>query len=154
MATMRSHKTWLLVSALTIGAFGPVFALGAASITSEAARWTLDVLAWPVDGVEQYDDATTRFLSALTGGFLLGWGVMVLCLRSWVYDLAPEGVRRSLLVGALAWFVLDSAGSLASGTPSNVLVNVVVLVLVVGPMWLPARDVQSGTSRTLTPIAS
>lgn len=146
MSTTRAHKTWLLVSALTIGVFGPVFALGSAGSTSEAARWTLDVLAWPVDGAQRYDDGTTRFLSALTGGFLLGWGVMVLCLRSWVFDLAPEGVRRSLLVGALAWFVLDSAGSLAAGAPSNALFNLLVLLLVVGPMWLPARDAADSTA--------
>jgi hypothetical protein len=64
---------------------------------------------------------------------------MVLCLRAWVYDAAPEGVRRSLLTGALAWFVLDSAGSIASGNASNALFNVIVLLLVVGPMWVPAK---------------
>ena len=135
MASTRVHKNWLLVSAVLIGVFGPVFALGSLGATAEPARLTLDILAWPVDGAQDYSAGTTRFLSALTGGFLLGWGVMVLCLRSWVYDLAPEGVRRSLVVGAMAWFVLDSLGSLASGNASNAVFNVVVLLLVVGPMW-------------------
>ncbi|MFC5381976.1 hypothetical protein [Aquipuribacter nitratireducens] len=140
MRTYGAHRAWLLVSAVLIGGFGPVFALGATESTAAAARWTLDLLDWPVDGAASYDAATTRFLSALTGGFLLGWGVMVLCLRQWVFDVAPEGVRRSLVVGASSWFVLDSAGSLAAGAASNVLFNVAVLLLVVGPMWLPARD--------------
>lgn len=134
----RAHRRWLLVSAVVIGGFGPVFALGSSAPASGAAAWTLDVLAWPPDGGQDYRDPTTRFLSALTGGFLLGWGVMVLCLRAWVHDTAPEGVRRSLLVGALAWCALDSAGSLAAGQPSNAAFNVLVLLLVVGPMWRPA----------------
>jgi hypothetical protein len=107
--------------------------------TSELARLTLDLLSWPLDNVQTFIDPTTRFLSALTGGFLFGWGIMVLGLRAWVYDAAPEGVRRSLLTGALAWFVLDSAGSIASGNASNALFNVIVLLLVVGPMWVPAK---------------
>jgi hypothetical protein len=140
MRSHRAHRTWLVVSAIVIGAFGPVFALGAHPSTSGAAAWTLDLLSWPLDGAQDHAAATTRFLSALTGGFLLGWGVMVLCLRLWVYDLAPEGVRRALVASALAWFALDSAGSLASGNPSNALFNVLVLLAVVGPLWLPALD--------------
>ena len=34
-----------------------------------------------------------RFLSALTGGFLFGWGILIACLRQWVYDLAPDPTR-------------------------------------------------------------
>jgi hypothetical protein len=86
-----------------------------------------------------YDNPTARFLTALTGGFLLGWGVMVLGLRHWVYDLAPDGVRKAVVAGMCSWFVLDSAGSIASGNPVNVLYNVVVLLMGVGPMWKPQR---------------
>ncbi|MCA9835665.1 MAG: hypothetical protein KC422_02075 [Trueperaceae bacterium] len=136
----KIHKFWLLISAILIGIFGPIFALGTVLSTSELARWTLDLLSWPVDGQQTYSDPTTRFLSALTGGFLFGWGVMVWCLRQWVYDIAAEGVRRSLLMGVLAWFFLDSAGSIASGNPSNAFFNIIILILVVGPMWRPAKD--------------
>ena len=76
----------------------------------------------------------------LTGGFLLGWGVMICCLSEWIHPLAPEPVRRTVLASVLAWFCLDSAGSIASGNPSNAAFNVVVLLLAVGPMWRPARD--------------
>ena len=79
-----------------------------------------------------------RFLSALTGGFLFGWGVLILCLRQWVYDVAPEPTRRAVVAGLLAWCVLDSAGSIAAGVPSNAAFNVLVLVLAVGPLWRPA----------------
>ncbi len=128
------------MTAVVIAAFGPVFFLGTMESTSEPARLTLDLLSWPLDQAQTYDDDTLRFLSALTGGFLLGWGVMILCLRAWAYDAAPDGVRKSVVVGVLAWFVLDSAGSIASGNPSNALFNVVVLLLAVGPLWWPARS--------------
>jgi len=134
------HKFWLKIAAIIVGSFGPVFFLGTMAATSEPARWTLDILSWPLDGAQSFEAPTTMFLSALTGGFLFGWGVMIWCLSIWVYDAAPEGVRKSVLTGLLAWFILDSAGSIASGNVSNAFFNVLVLLAAVGPLWRPARD--------------
>ena len=138
--TRESHKSWLKITAVVVGSFGPVFFLGAMVPTLEPARLTMDLLSWPVDGATTFASPDTRFLSAVTGGFLLGWGVMIWCLQAWVYDAAPEGVRRAVLTGLLAWFGLDSLGSIASGNASNALFNVAVLLLAVGPLWRPARD--------------
>lgn len=133
------HKLWLKVTAVVVGSFGPVFFLGTMPSTAEPARLTLDLLSWPVDGATTYAHGDTRFLSALTGGFLLGWGVTIWCLAVWVYDAAPEGVRKSVLLGIIAWFIADSSGSVASGNPSNVLFNILVLLVAVGPLWKRAR---------------
>ncbi len=133
------HKFWLKITAIIVGSFGPVFFFGTMVPTSEPARLTLDLLSWPVDGMQTYTSATTQFLSALTGGFLFGWGVMIWCLSAWVYDDAPEAVRRTVLIGLIAWCGLDSAGSIASGNVANVLFNIIVLLAAVGPLWRPAK---------------
>ena len=101
MMTQKIHKFWLKITAIVVGSFGPIFFLGTMPATSEPARWTLDLLSLPMDGIQNYDAATTRFLSALTGGFLLGWGVMIWCLSAWVYDKAPEAVRKTVVSGVL-----------------------------------------------------
>jgi len=134
------HRFWMKITAIIIGSFGPVFFLGAMAPTSAPARFTLDLLGWRLSHPTNYDAIDTRFLSALTGGFLLGWGVMIWCLSSWVYPMAPDPVRRTVVASLLAWFCLDSAGSIASGAPSNAAFNVVVLLLAMGPLWRPARD--------------
>jgi hypothetical protein len=141
--SQKFHKFWLKVTAWVVGSFGPVFFLGTMAATSEPARFTLDLLSWPIDGHTSYASPDTRFLSALTGGFLLGWGVMIWFLSVWVYDHAPEPVRKTVLVGVLAWFFLDSAGSIASGNASNAVFNVLVLLLAVGPLWFPANPQKS-----------
>ena len=133
------HKFWLKITAIVVGSFGPVFFLGTMAPTLEPARLTLDILSWPLDGATTFASPDTRFLSAVTGGFLLGWGVMIWCLSSWVYDSAPEAVRRTVVTGLLAWFFLDSAGSIASGNASNAIFNIPVLLLAVGPLWRPAK---------------
>ncbi len=140
MTSRSFHKFWLKITAIVIASFGPVFFLGTFEALSEPARWTMDLLSFPVDGAQSWDDPTTRFLGALTGGFLLGWGVMIWVLSGAAHDAAPEAVRRAVLTGLLAWFVLDSAGSITSGNGSNALFNIAVLLLAVGPMWRPARE--------------
>lgn len=140
----RLHKTWLKITAVGIAAFGPVFFLGTMAPTEEIARWSLDLLSWPVDGAQNFDAPTTRFVLALTGGFLFGWGVTVWCLSGRPYDVAPEAIRRAVLTGLLAWFCLDSIGSVTSGHASNAGFNVLVLLILVGPLWVPAREGNAG----------
>jgi hypothetical protein len=140
MMTHKFHKLWLKITAIVVGAFGPIFFLGSMLSTSEPARWTLDLLSLPIDNVQNYNEPTTRFLSALTGGFLLGWGIMIWFLSSWVYDKAPEQVRKAVMAGLLSWFVLDSTGSIASGNASNAAINVLVLLIAAGPLWRPVKS--------------
>ncbi|MFK7963377.1 MAG: hypothetical protein AB8C46_05355 [Burkholderiaceae bacterium] len=134
------HQFWLKVTAVVVGSFAPVFFLGTIASSAEPARLTLDMLSWPIDGAQSFQDQTTRFLSALTGGFLMGWGVLIWCLSGAAYEAAPEAVRKSVVTGLLAWFVLDSAGSAASGNASNVLFNIAVLLIAVGPLWRKASE--------------
>lgn len=138
--TRRHHALWLRITAILIGVFGPVFSLGSMESTQEPARLSLDILAWPIDGVPTYASPDTRFLSALTGGFLLGWGVLIWCLATRVHRHAPDAVRRAVVTGLCSWFVLDSAGSIASGNPSNAGFNVLVLLILVGPLWVSAKE--------------
>lgn len=139
MATQAQHKAWLKVAAGVVGVGAPVLFLGTMTATAEPARFVMDLLAWPLDGATTWASHDVRFLSALSGGFLLGWAMMIWGLATKLHDVAPEAVRQVFLTSALAWFVLDSAGSIASGTASNALFNVPFLLTVVGPMWRPAK---------------
>jgi len=135
------HKFWIRwITALIVAGFGPVFFLGTLPATDELPRFALDLLSWPVDGAQTYEGSSMRFLSALTGGFLFGWGVLIWQLSGTLYDLASELVRKAILSGLVAWFVLDSAGSWLSGHAPNVFFNVLVLLIAAGPLWRPAME--------------
>lgn len=146
--THSFHKFWLKITAIIVGSFGPVFFLGSMQATAEPARFTLDLISWPLDGAQTWNDPTIALLSALAGGFLMGWGVLIWCLSQWVYDLAPEGVRKSVVFGILAWFVFDTAGSIASGNPANAFFNTLILLAAVGPLWRPAQLKTAESSQT------
>lgn len=140
MTSRKTHKLYLKISAVLVMLYGPIFFLGTFDATVEPIRFSADFLAWPVDGAQTYDHPDTRFVGALAGGFLLGWGVLIWRLSGEIYDAAPEAVRRAVVSGFIAWFVLDSAGSITSGHASNALFNVIILILFIGPLWRPANN--------------
>ena len=135
--THEFQKSWLKITAFIVGSFGPVFFLGAMESTAEPARWTLDLLSWPLDGGQTFTDPTTRFLSALAGGFLLGWGVLIWFLSGEIYEAAPTAIRKAVLVSLVSWFLLDTAGSILSGNASNAFFNLLLLTVATGPLWRP-----------------
>ena len=140
------HKLWLKVTAVTIVAFAPVFFLGSMHATSDAPRIVLSLLSL---NAHSFDAITTRFVSAMAGGFLFGWGVMVWCLQAYVYDACPEGVRRSIVNGVLSWYILDSVSSVLSGNPVNVFPNTLFLLLAIGPLWKPATHTDGAAIQPL-----
>ncbi len=136
----KFHKNYLKVTAFIVGSFGPVFFLSSMLWSAEPARLTLDLLAWPVDGIQTFREPSTRFLSALTGGFLSGWGITIWFLSAKVYNKAPDETRLVILYGVMAWFIIDSSGSVASGNASNVLFNVFFFCIGTWPLWFKAND--------------
>lgn len=139
MQTLAFHKLYLKISAVLVMLFGPIFFLGTFEAFLEPIRLSADVLVWPIDGQQTYDHPDTIFLGALTGGFLFGWGMLIWRLSGDAFDAAPEPIRKAVVTGFVAWFLLDSAGSLTSGNPSNVVFNIFILLAFVGPLWRPAR---------------
>ena len=138
MNSPAAHRFWLFLSGATIFAFGLLGFLGTMPATNAPLRWGMDLLSFPLDGWPGWTSPETWFLSALAGGFLAGWGATIFAAGLWLYPAAPEPARRMVLTGLLAWFVVDSAGSIASGNWQNAIWNIAVLVFLVGPLWRPA----------------
>ena len=134
------RKKWLKFAATVVGLFGVMFFFGSMTATSEPVRCILDLVSWPLDGNHSLTDPTARFVSALSGGVLVGWGAMILVLSGDLYDARPEGVRKAILFSALAWYLVDSAGSITSGNATNAIFNILLLLLVVGPFWTASRN--------------
>ena len=140
------QKLWLKVSAFIIFLAAPVFFLASMEASSGLARYSLQLVSFRT---HSFDANTTRFLSALAGGYLLGWSITVWCLQELVYDKCPDGVRRSVIYGTFAWYLLDSLGSALSGNPVNVLFNTAFLLLIVAPLRNCVTQVDGTVSQPL-----
>lgn len=96
------HKFWLKVTAIVIVSFGPLFFRATIDGLTEPVRFTMNLISWPLDGATTFTHPDVRFVSAFTAGLLVRWGAMIRLLSAWVYDFAPDPVRRTVVWGALA----------------------------------------------------
>ena len=122
-----------LAAGVTMAA-GLGLALAAIPALNLPVRLLGDVLIWPLDGGETLAAPETRLGFAISGGLMLGWGLMIWQLAGEPLARAPEAIRGSIRASVLAWFMLDSAGSVAAEAALNVVGNLVFLALFLWPM--------------------
>ena len=137
--TNRTHKFWLKITAVLIILYAILFFLGTLKQTDKVIEFVLDVSSYPIDGLQNYETNSTVFLSALLGGILFGWGILIWFLSLKIYDIAPEQTRKIVLISLISWFLIDSVGSILSKNPNNAIANVFLLFVLVGPLWKPAK---------------
>ncbi|MCB1315251.1 MAG: hypothetical protein KDK27_04810 [Leptospiraceae bacterium] len=134
MQSDRIYIAWLQ-SACVITILVGLMAAAASHPLGEAP-WLLlfDLLAWPLDGHPAAFPFTARAINAVLGGVMVGWACMMLLLVSGPLQKGDASIRRMMLIGLIAWFVVDSAGSFAAGIPGNVVLNVIFLLLFLPPL--------------------
>lgn len=133
---MTTAKPAILLKAASavVVAFGGVIAMAAWPPAAGIAAFFADLLFWPLDGAQSLEQPAARLLSAISGGLLVGWGVMLwqIAARIWPRDrqLAASLIRSSLW----AWFVIDSTASTIAGAPLNVIFNALFLAAFLLPL--------------------
>ena len=120
-------------SALIIG-FGVVVAMAAYPPTAGITRFLLDLIKWPLDGAQDISSPEIRFLCAVSGGVMVGWGVLLWLVVTRLYPKEPALVRTMILASIGIWFVVDSTASILAGASLNALLNIAFLVLFVLPV--------------------
>ncbi len=128
---------WLKAATLMLVIIGGIaLALGAFPPLSGAARLFADLVFWPVDGAQTIAAPETRLFAAIGGGAFVGMGLMIwlLVTQGFARGLDPAFARRTIMAGILGWFVTDSLGSIAAGSPGNALLNVPLMLAFVLPL--------------------
>lgn len=133
--SFETTQTWLKVASAIVIGFGLVIAISALPAASGPMRFMLDAVFWPVDGAPAGQSHEIRLLSAISGGIMTGWGVLLWQLASRLLPREPELARNLILTSIITWFVIDSAGSIAAGVSLNALLNVGFLAMFVAPLW-------------------
>lgn len=131
---MTSEQKGLRFAAGVTVVTGLALALAAVPALNLPVRLLTDLLVWPVDGTETLAAPETRLGMAISGGVLVGWGLMIWHLAGEPLARMPGEVRAIIRTSLLTWFVVDSAGSVAAGATLNVLPNLVFLALFLIPM--------------------
>ncbi|MDJ0908089.1 MAG: hypothetical protein QNI99_02780 [Woeseiaceae bacterium] len=139
---MKQETTvlWLKAgSALTVF-FGVLIALASIPAANAPVEILADLIFFPVDGAQNVGAPETRLMNAIGGGVMTGWGIMIWMLATRLYPREPALAKQLIVTSVVAWFVVDSAGSLMSGAPLNALFNVSFLLIFCVPLWLAGRQ--------------
>lgn len=125
-------------AAITIG-FGLLIAAAALPAAQGPTTFLLDLIYFPVDGAQTLTGDGIRVLSAVAGGVMVGWGVLLWMISVDLYPADPVRGRKLILASIGTWFVVDSTMSVLAGAPLNALFNVSFLVLFFVPVWKPVQ---------------
>ena len=130
----RSSITWLRVGSLITVATGLMAAAASSSSGEGPWRALFDLLTWPPDGEPARFAPETSAVNAVTGGVMVGWGLLMHAIAGGPFARGDTTLATPMLRAVVAWFVVDSTGSLLAGVPGNVVLNGAFVVLLALPL--------------------
>ncbi len=99
----------------------------------------LDIAHFPIDGAQSVSGDSLALLSAISGGLLSGMGTAIWLVAHHLYPRDPALAGRIIILSLAAWYLPDSAGSLAAGAWFNLIMNTGFLALFLTPLVLAGR---------------
>lgn len=138
MSRTALARTLRAVSSLYL-LVGLVWATAAWAAVDAPGRLLFDLLDWPLDGVPAELGRSARWASAVGAGLLVGLSLVMSLVVAPELERGNRTVARGTVIALLGWFVVDGAGSIASGVTSNALFNVPFLLGWLVPVLLLAR---------------
>lgn len=142
--SLQASTTALKIAADILIIFGLMFFLALFTPLSGAVNALLNLALLTFDGSVNILAAETRLLMAISGGICVGWGAMIYMITTQVYASNPEVGGRIILVSSVAWFLVDSIGSVIAGAAFNAVLNIGFLIMFVAPVLLyrPQKSAQ------------
>ena len=138
----HARKTLILkISSEILIGFGLLMFLSLWTPLSHVMSWFLDLAILPAfDGAQSFAATETRLLIAICGGICVGWGVMYYLIVAHVFEDNPKLGRKLILTPIIAWFCVDSLGSVLAGAPFNAVLNLSFLFMFAVPVLWPSRE--------------
>ena len=124
---------WLKFAAAITVATGLVIAVAAIPALA-APTEMLVALVVPGADVDTLGTPIARTLAAVSGGVLVGWGILLWMIADSVLGTNPGLASRLVVASIVSWFAVDSAMSIAAGAWPNVILNCGFLLLFLPPV--------------------
>lgn len=121
-------NAWMQAWCWLVIVFGIVLATAVSPATDAPVRLAMGIIGGaPI----RFDDSNLRFAFSLMGALSIGWGLTVLAVARAGAGAMPW---RGITAAVVAWYVIDSAASVATGVPFNAASNTLLLALFLGPV--------------------
>ena len=131
---------WLGVAAYATIAFGLGLALGSTSAPVAALLLhPTNAIFWGAAAPDPVTVAYQGFVHGVLGATVAGWGVLMLAVARAAFRRRERWAWRAMAGALLAWFVPDTAISIAYAVWPNVALNVAVAALLGLPLVATRR---------------
>jgi hypothetical protein len=85
-----------------------------------------------------------NLLSAVIGGTMFGWGLMIGLMSYRLMKVPQDWIWSVITISVLAWYVLDTLGSLLASSSLNILLNTTILILALPPIIANRKAIVKG----------
>jgi hypothetical protein len=125
-----------LMQLVTIGfiLFGLVWALAPYTPINLPARFILDLIDWPMGNLSAELSRDVKWLSSIGAGLLIALAIFLGGIVTPAIKANDQKIINVSKVAIITWFIIDSAGSIASGVASNAIFNSVFFIMVMVPL--------------------
>ena len=135
MTPKNSAKMVKIVAWVFIG-FAFIWGLAPYQAVNAPARALLDLLDLPFGDAALVLNRSEMWLSSIGAGLVLALSIMLLGIVAPALEKSDKVVVRVTIWAFIGWYLVDGAGSIASGVASNVLFNSLFLGLILAPLLL------------------
>jgi len=132
--TLQTRAKFMMVVAIIFVIYSILWGLAPYTAINLPSRFILDLADWPIDNLTEQFDKNTMWLSSIGAGLLAAISVLFAGIVVPAIKAGNTSITNTTIVAMIFWFILDSAGSIASGVASNVFFNIIYLILVLIPL--------------------
>ncbi len=126
--------TWLKVACFVTIATGVVSAAASTEALQGPWLFLFDLIRWPLDDNPAAFVDGTHFMNGVAGGLMAGWGLLMYYIVTGPFARGDYELTMPIILSMALWFVLDSFGSVSSGLPGNLILNLGFVGLFLPPL--------------------
>ena len=139
---------WLLFAGVLLALFGLATAFfNQSSFFDSLFNSNVDPVFWGTAGVPAASRGFQRWVYAVLGATIAGWGVTLAFLAYHPFRKRELWCWNCILAGMLAWYLPDTLLSLQAGVVFNAVFNTLLLILVLLPLVITRREFTTPGSR-------
>lgn len=124
----------MLFVAIGFMLFSLMWALAPYTSINLPSRFILDLIDWPIDNLSDELSRDVKWLSSIGAGLLVALSIFLGGIVTPAIKANDKNIINVTKVAIVAWFIVDSAGSIASGVASNAFFNSIFFIMVMIPL--------------------
>ncbi len=111
-----------------------VWALAPYTSINLPARFLIDVIDWPLDNLSAELSRNVKWLSSIGAGLVAAFAIFLFGIVAPAIKANDTKVIQISKLAIIAWYLIDSVGSIASGVTSNAVFNTLFFIMVMTPL--------------------